>query len=107
VSRVTVKDARAVTALIARAMRAPEGPLWTRDASGQNRATVGAVFLHEGSASCGVSWRIARMVNTDGGEATLVRGATCAELVDRAHAWLDGYREGFERAAVEREEAQS
>jgi hypothetical protein len=93
-SRVTVKDARAVVGLIARAMRAPDGPIWTRDASGANRATVGAVFLHEGSATCGISWKVVRMVNADGGESTLIHGATCAELCSKARAWLDGFYEG-------------
>ena len=91
--RITTSNLRAVMARMADAMNAPDGPIWERDASGQNRARVGALILNPGSAINGISWGISQICNESGGERTLLRGSTARELWYVAQAWLDGYRE--------------
>jgi hypothetical protein len=89
--RITETNLRAVIGRMCRAMDIPEGPAWTRDEKGNNRARVGALLLEPGSKINGIGWKIAQMCNESGGERTLLQGCTARELWDAAQAWLDGY----------------
>ena len=89
-NRITEFNLRAVMARMSDALGAPTGPVWTRDADGNNRATVGALVLQPGSRTYGNAWTIAQICNESGGERTLLRGTTARELWDAAQAWLAG-----------------
>jgi len=89
--RITESNLRAVMGRMARELGVGEGPVWSRDDSGQNRARVGALVLQPGSRTYGNAWTIAQICNEGGGERTLLRGSTARELWDAAQAWLDGY----------------
>jgi hypothetical protein len=89
--RITTVNLRAVMARMQREMGIPDGPVWTRDERGNNRARVGALVLEPGSRTYGRAWCIAQMCNEAGGERNLLRGSTARELWDAAQAWLDGY----------------
>ena len=89
--RITERNLRAVMSRMASAMELPEGPVWTRDENGHNRARVGALVLQPGSRTYGNAWTIAQICNESGGERTLLRGSTARELWDAAQAWLAGY----------------
>lgn len=89
--RITVNNLHAVMARMSDALGAPTGPVWTRDEHGNNRATVGALQLEQGSATYGNAWKIVRICNDGGGEQTLLRGSTARELWDAAQAWLEGF----------------
>jgi hypothetical protein len=96
--RITEKNLRAVMARMESALDIGGGPVWTRDASGQNRARVGALVLQTGSRTYGHSWTIAQICNEAGGERTLIRGSTARELWDAAQSWLDGFDAARRRA---------
>ena len=89
--RITLTNLNAVISRMCRAMDIPEGPIWSRDEHGNNRARVGALMLEQGSRTNGIGWKIVQMCNEAGGERTLLRGCTARELWDAAQAWLDGY----------------
>ena len=89
--RITLANLNAVMGRMCRAMDIPEGPIWSRDEHGNNRARVGALMLEQGSKTYGIGWKIVQMANESGGERTLLRGCTARELWDAAQAWLDGY----------------
>ena len=89
--RITEKMLTGVMLRMQRAMEIPEGPVWTRDESGKNRARVGALVLHPGSKTYGNAWAISQIVNESGGERTLLRGSTARELWDAAQGWLAGF----------------
>jgi hypothetical protein len=72
-------------------LEVPEGPVWTRDENGNSRATVGALVLQPGSKTYGNAWAISQIVNDGGGESTLLRAVTAAELFYAAHAWIRGF----------------
>ena len=89
--RITEKMLNGVMGRMARAMDIPEGPVWSRDETGHNRARIGALVLHPGSKTYGNAWAISQIVNESGGERTLLRGSTARELWDAAQGWLAGY----------------
>jgi hypothetical protein len=89
--RITLANLRAVMSRMCRAMDIPEGPVWTRDEQGNNRARIGALILEQGSSTYGNAWKICQMCNEGGGERVLLRGSTARELWDAAQAWLAGY----------------
>jgi len=89
--RITQSNLRALVSRMSRAMGVPDGPVWTRDESGQNRATVGVLILEPGSQANGISWAIAQVMNDAGGQRTITRGSTARELWDVTQAWLAGY----------------
>ena len=89
--RITLSNLRAVMARMSSALGDPGGPVWSRDANGHNVARVGALVLEQGSATCGIAWKICQMCNEGGGERVLLRGCTARELWDAAQAWLEGF----------------
>lgn len=89
--RITQNDLRGVVARMARLLNSGDGPAWSRDENGRNRARVGALLLNTGSKTNGISWGIAQIMNESGGERTLVRGSTARELYNAAQEWISGY----------------
>jgi hypothetical protein len=89
--RITQNNLRVLVARMSRSMGVPDGPVWTRDADGRNRATVGVLRLEPGSQANGISWAIAQIMNDAGGQRTITRGSTARELWDVTQAWLEGY----------------
>lgn len=89
--RINRTNLNALVERMQREMGIPPGPVWSRDASGNNVARVGAIMLEPGSRPNGISWKIVQMCNEGGGERILIRGCTAQELWDAAQAWLDGF----------------
>lgn len=89
--RITLQNLNALLARMQRSIGGPAGPVWTRDAQGNNRARIGALMLEQGSKTNGIGWKFVQIVNESGGQRTLIRGSTARELWDAAQAWLDGF----------------
>jgi hypothetical protein len=89
--KITLQNLNALLARMQRSMGDPGGPVWTRDASGQNRARAGALMLEQGSKAYGIGWKFVQVVGESGDQRTLIRGSTARELWDAAQAWLDGF----------------
>lgn len=88
--------------LVSRALgQDPDAPVWSRAADGGNVARVGAVFYEPGSTTNGIAHGIAQIVNDAGGQRTLLRARTAAELLPMVHAWLDGFHAGRIHGAAE------
>jgi hypothetical protein len=100
-TRITTNHLNGLVSRMTATIGAPQGPAWTRAANGEQRSTVGALVLNIGNSTCGVSWGIAKIINPQGGEGTLIRARTAGELWDKAQAWLDGW-EACERDARKR-----
>jgi hypothetical protein len=81
--RYTRKFLEARFRFAAEAMAWNTGPVWTKDAAGNNRSAVGAVFLERGPIG---GWRISQIMNERGGEHCLTGNISASELV----AWIDG-----------------
>jgi len=81
--RYTTKFLQARFKFAAEAMEWNTGPLWTKDADGNNRSTVDAVFLERGPVG---GWRICQFSNDRGGERKISDTLSASELV----AFIDG-----------------
>lgn len=81
--RYTRKFLEARFRFAAEAMGWNTGPAWNKDANGNNRAAIGAVFLERGPVG---GWRISQIHNDRGGESKITDTLSASELV----AWLDG-----------------
>lgn len=89
------KECEAAARLVSRALNQdPDAPVWTRAADGSNVARVGAVFYAPGSTTNGIEHAIVQIVNDAGGQRTLLRARTGADLLPMVHAWLDGFHAG-------------
>lgn len=89
-SRITSSNLAALLARMVAATGAPTGDLYTKTDGGV-KARVGALFIEQGSRTYGRAWKVCRMVNEAGGEQTVLRAATAADLWYAMQAWLDGY----------------
>lgn len=68
------------------AMGWPAGPVWTREADGNNRSKVGVVFLERGYMR---GWKVTEIVNESGGQRDLTgfgQSLSASEL----DAWFSG-----------------
>jgi hypothetical protein len=96
----TKRELDMLLTVMARAMGAPMGPLWSRAGDGTLHATVGAILINRGSMANGRSWAVVEIITPTGAEQTLISARTGPALADAMRHWLDGW-EAATRQTVE------
>ena len=86
---ITIKNLNVLLPRMAAVTGGTAGKAWTHTGAGC-KAVVGALFIEQGSRLYGNAWTVSEMVNPQGGQRSILRADSAADLFAVMHAWLAG-----------------